>query len=112
MAYGVRPQNVAQDKSQISADSWSFWTLYLRPVLLRGQFTSPRYYTHFVELVKLITLCLQFKITKEEIAQVRVGFQKWVECSFVKVLAHKQYKYARKLGGTVVNCPAKPSAQC
>jgi hypothetical protein len=78
-AYGVRPQNVAQDKSQISADSWSFWTLYLRPVLLRGRFTSPRYYTHFVELVKLITLCLQFKITKEEIAQVRVGFQKWVE---------------------------------
>lgn len=78
-AYGARPQNVAQDKSQISADSWSFWTLYLGPVLLRGRFTSPRYYTHFVELIKLINLCLQFEITKEEIVQVRVGFQKWVE---------------------------------
>jgi hypothetical protein len=31
--------------------------------------------------------------------------------SFVNVLARKQYKYARKLGSTVVNCPAKPSAQ-
>jgi len=36
----------------------------------------------------------------------------FISHSFVKVLAHKQYKYARKLGGTVVNCPAKPSAQC
>jgi hypothetical protein len=78
-AYGARPQNVAQDKSQINADSWSFWALYLGPVLLRGRFTSPRYYSHFVGLVKLINLCLQFEITKEEIAQIREGFQKWVE---------------------------------
>ena len=41
-AYGARPQNVAQDKSQINADSWSFWALYLGPVLLRGWFKSPR----------------------------------------------------------------------
>jgi hypothetical protein len=40
-AYGTCPQNVALDKSQISTDSWSFWTLYLGPVLLHGQFTSP-----------------------------------------------------------------------
>ena len=78
-AYGARPQNVAQDKSQINADSWSFWALYLGPVLLRGRFTSLRYYTHFVDLVKLITLCLQFEITNQEITRVRVGFQKWVE---------------------------------
>lgn len=78
-AYGARPQNVAQDKSQINADSWSFWALYLGPVLLRGRFKSPRYYIHFVDLIKLITLCLQFEITNEEIAQIRVGFRKWVE---------------------------------
>jgi len=36
----------------------------------------------------------------------------FISCSFVKVLAHKQYKYARKIGSTVVNCPAKPSVQC
>jgi len=36
----------------------------------------------------------------------------FISRSFVKVLARKQYKYARKLGGTVVNCPAKPNAQC
>jgi hypothetical protein len=35
----------------------------------------------------------------------------WFSRSFVNVLARKQYKYARKLGSTAVNCPAKPSAQ-
>ena len=78
-AYGARPQNIAQDKSQINADSWSFWSLYLGPVLLRRRFRSPRYFNHFVDLAKLIHLCLQFKITNEEISQIRVGFQKWVE---------------------------------
>ena len=33
-AYGAQPQNVTQDKSQINADSWSFWAMYLGPVLL------------------------------------------------------------------------------
>ena len=65
-AYGAQPQNIAQDNSQINADSWSFWSLYLKLVLLRGRFKSPRYYTHFVDLVKLFTLCLRFEITKEE----------------------------------------------
>ena len=78
-SYGPQPQNVAQDKSQINADSWSFWAMYLRLVLLWGHFRIPRYYTHFVNLVKLINSCLQFEITKEEIAQIQMGFQKWVE---------------------------------
>ena len=78
-AYGARPQNIAQDKSQINADSWSFWSLYLGPVLLRGRFRSPRYFNHFVDLAKLIHLCLQFEITHEEISLICVGFQKWVE---------------------------------
>ena len=33
-AYGAQPQNVTQDKSQINVDSWSFWAMYLGPVLL------------------------------------------------------------------------------
>ncbi|PPQ82425.1 hypothetical protein CVT26_013426 [Gymnopilus dilepis] len=78
-AYGPRPLNMAVDKSQLTADAWSFWALYLGPILLRGCFSSSRYYKHFVLLVKLITRCLQFEITKEEINEVRVGFQQWVE---------------------------------
>ena len=33
-AYGARVPNVAQDKSGCTTDMWSFWTLYLGPILL------------------------------------------------------------------------------
>ena len=34
----VRPQNMAEDSSACTADSWSFWALFLGPVLLKGHF--------------------------------------------------------------------------
>ncbi|KAF8955921.1 hypothetical protein BDZ97DRAFT_1854368 [Flammula alnicola] len=74
----ARPQNVAEDASACTADSWSFWALYLGPVLLRGRFKKEIYYKHFVKLIKLLNICLQFEITKDEIVEVRVGFQEWV----------------------------------
>lgn len=77
-AYGARPQNIASDKSYCTADSWSFWTLYLGPVLLQRRFTNPDLYTHFIKLVKLLNICLQFSITRDEIDEIRVGFQEWV----------------------------------
>jgi hypothetical protein len=57
---------------------WSFWTLYLGPILLRRRFQNPKYYTHFVDLVRLLNICLQFEITDDEIEEVRSGFIKWV----------------------------------
>jgi thiol-disulfide isomerase/thioredoxin len=78
-AYGARPQNVAQDKSACTADSWSFWALYLGPVLLRNRFRRDKYYDHFIELIKLINLCLQFEISHEDIETIRAGFITWVE---------------------------------
>ena len=52
----ARPQNVAEDASACTADSWSFWALYLGPVLLKGRFQKEIYYKHFVQLIKLICL--------------------------------------------------------
>jgi hypothetical protein len=60
-------------------DMWSFWTLYLGPILLRNRFQNPTYYKHFVKLVTLLNICLQFEITNEEIGTVREGFIKWVQ---------------------------------
>ena len=54
-AFGSRVPNVATHQSQMSAEMWSFWTLYLGPVLLRRQFQRPKHYTHFVRLVRLLT---------------------------------------------------------
>ncbi|KAF8205477.1 hypothetical protein K438DRAFT_1579180 [Mycena galopus ATCC 62051] len=77
-AFGSRVPNIAKDRPNVSAEMWSFWTLYLGPVLLRRRFTKVKYYTHFIELVRLLTICLQFEITNTEIEDVRTGFIEWV----------------------------------
>ncbi|KAJ7480049.1 hypothetical protein B0H11DRAFT_1725244 [Mycena galericulata] len=77
-AYGSRVPNISKDRSQVSAEMWSFWTLYLGPVLLRRRFHDEKYYTHFVDLVRLLNICLQFEITDAEIERVRVGLIDWV----------------------------------
>ncbi|KAJ7342463.1 hypothetical protein DFH08DRAFT_782878 [Mycena albidolilacea] len=78
-AYGSRIPNIAKDRPNVSAEMWSFWTLYLGPVLLRRRFKRPKYYRHFVQLVRLLNLCMQFEITDEEIETLRTGFIAWVE---------------------------------
>ncbi|KDQ52461.1 hypothetical protein JAAARDRAFT_138848 [Jaapia argillacea MUCL 33604] len=77
--YGPRLPDIAVNKSQCSADAWSFWTQYIAPVLLHRKFKQPKYYNHFVELVKLLRLCLQFELTTEDISHIREGFIGWVE---------------------------------
>ena len=80
--YGVHPQNIAEDKSVCTADSWSFWALYLGPVLLKNRFLNHTYYNHFICLIKLINLCLQFEISTEDIAKIHAGFIKWVSSTY------------------------------
>ena len=63
-------RNVAEDSSACTADFWSFWALYLEPILLRGCFQKEIYYKHFVKLIKLLCLCLQFEMTKKELTEV------------------------------------------
>jgi len=78
-AFGARPPNVENNKMACSAESWSFWTLYLGPVLLAHKFQNSKYYKHFVDLVKLLHICLQFNISDDEIETLRTGFIAWVE---------------------------------
>ncbi|TFK65416.1 hypothetical protein BDN72DRAFT_773358 [Pluteus cervinus] len=77
-AYGCRVPNIAQDGVSVTAEMWSFWSLYLGPALLRRRFKDKRYYNHFIDLVKLLNQCLQFEITKIDIQNIRSGFIKWV----------------------------------
>ncbi|KIJ70560.1 hypothetical protein HYDPIDRAFT_184816 [Hydnomerulius pinastri MD-312] len=75
-----RPQNIATyEKSQCTADSWSFWTQYIAPVVLERRFREQKYYTHFLEFVRLIRCCLQFEISREDVRMIRRGFEHWVE---------------------------------
>ena len=78
-AFGAWPPNPATNKAVLSVDAWSFWTIYLGSVLLHRRFCKQCYYKHFIELVKLLHICLQFKMTVEEVQTVCKGFIKWVE---------------------------------
>jgi len=77
--YSHRIPDVSKKGSYLSADMWSFWTLYLAPVLLRNHFKKPKYFTHFIELVHLLHICMQFEISAVEIEELQTGFKKWVE---------------------------------
>ena len=78
-AYGSRLPNIAKHKSFYSAEMWSFWAMYLAPVLLQRRFQRPKYYAHFIRLIHLLNLCLQFEIMAEEIEEIRYGFAQWVQ---------------------------------
>ncbi|TDL14470.1 hypothetical protein BD410DRAFT_817168 [Rickenella mellea] len=77
-AFGARVPNIAKEKHYFTAETWSFWSLYLAPVLLRQRFRNTAVYTHFVKLVKLIHICLQFDISADDRATLRSGFREWV----------------------------------
>jgi hypothetical protein len=78
-AFGSRVPNIAVEKSQMTAETHSIWTMYLAPTLLNGRFINERYYKHFVQLVQLLSLCLEFEITQDQINDLERGFQEWVE---------------------------------
>ncbi|KAH7919758.1 hypothetical protein BV22DRAFT_1107964 [Leucogyrophana mollusca] len=76
-AFGARPPNIVKERSMCTADSRSFWTLYLGPVLLYQQSSKRRYYDHFIEFVKLLHICLKFNIVAEDIHTLQNRFMTW-----------------------------------
>lgn len=76
--YGAAPLDLFNQRLQMTADNWSFWATYLGPILLECKFKNKAFYDHFVDLVVLINLCLQFEIKRTDIPTIREGFQNWV----------------------------------
>jgi hypothetical protein len=77
-ALGSRVPNIALEKAHMIAETYSIWTLYFAPVLLKGRFLDERYYKHFMELVRLLTHCIDLEITQEQVDDLDQSFQKWV----------------------------------
>lgn len=77
--YGAHPPDFRAEKQSMTTDTWSFQALYLGPVLLYHKFRDAKYYWHFVRLVELLHLCLQFELKREEVAKIREGFIDWVK---------------------------------
>jgi hypothetical protein len=77
--FGSRVPNIAAEKVQMIAKTHSIWTLYIALTLLKGQFLCRKYYKHFMEVVQLLTLCLEFKITQDQVNDLESSFQSWVQ---------------------------------
>lgn len=78
-AYGARIPNIADQKSLLSAEMWSFWSLFLGPILLRNRFRRLKYYRHFIRLVRLLNICLKFELSDGDVDAIRKGFVSWVK---------------------------------
>ncbi|KAL7280964.1 hypothetical protein ACG7TL_005913 [Trametes sanguinea] len=78
-AFGAALPNIASDRGLFTAEMWANFTLYLAPALLRDRFRDRRYYTHFLQLVDLLKICLQFEYSSNDIKTVKAGFAEWVK---------------------------------
>ncbi|KAG2135445.1 hypothetical protein DEU56DRAFT_392100, partial [Suillus clintonianus] len=70
--------NIADDHSSFTAESWSFWIIYLAPTLLRSRFPNAKYHKHLCELVWIMKKTLQFSITHAEIDELERRIANWV----------------------------------
>ncbi|PPQ81548.1 hypothetical protein CVT24_000065 [Panaeolus cyanescens] len=77
-SFGAAPPNIATKQSQMTAEMYANWTLFIAPIVLKGRFRNAKYYSHFMELVMLLRLCLSFKITRAMREEIKNGFRKWV----------------------------------
>lgn len=85
--YGPRIPDVSQKGSYMSADMWTFWVRFLAPVLMRKAFKKQEYFKHFIDLVELFSICLQFEISQAEVEKLRTGFKKWVQ-DYERLVVH------------------------
>ncbi|CUA76247.1 RNA-directed RNA polymerase L [Rhizoctonia solani] len=76
--FGCRIPNLVKDRWQSTAESTLIFTTLLAPALLRDQFDSRQYYTHFLKLVQLIDMCMGLELPRSQVQVVREGFANWV----------------------------------
>ncbi|PPR04228.1 hypothetical protein CVT24_013310 [Panaeolus cyanescens] len=77
-SYGARVPNIATHGFYMTAETYSNWTLFIVPIVLRHRLAS-KYYKHFMQLRQLILKCISFNITGEDLQFIETGFQSWVQ---------------------------------
>jgi hypothetical protein len=78
-AFGCRVPDLKEKHAEITSESMLLFATLLGPALLRNRFRGRRYYDHFVRLVKLINICVGFRITWDQLRELREGFAQWVK---------------------------------
>jgi len=77
-SFGTAIPNPAKDRSFFTSSTWSVWSLFIAPTVLRHRFPEEHYYNHFCSLVRILNLCLQFETSEEDINEIELGIRKWV----------------------------------
>jgi hypothetical protein len=78
-AFGARVPNIATQLHYFTAESYTLWTTLLGPVVLRNRFQQRKYYTHFIELVRIFNDCLALSISREYVdTELRARIANWV----------------------------------
>ena len=78
-SFGCRVPNMSTQRWQLTSESRAMWTLFIAPIVLRGRFIEERYYRHFLDLVRLLNMCLEYELPMEQVAKIEQGFIKWVK---------------------------------
>ncbi|KAF7761749.1 hypothetical protein Agabi119p4_9741 [Agaricus bisporus var. burnettii] len=78
-AFGAPVPNIATQRSQMTSEMYSNWTLFIAPIVLRGRFKKDIYYKHFMKLIDLLKLCLALEITEGDLDVIEKGFVSWVQ---------------------------------
>ncbi|KAG9127551.1 hypothetical protein FRC07_012429 [Ceratobasidium sp. 392] len=73
-----RLPNIRTEWRLFCGESWSFWVLYIGPIVLRNRLPK-KYYDHFLELVAVIKCLTQYENITERIEQLRLGIAGYVE---------------------------------
>ena len=78
LSFGAAIPNPAKDRSFFMSLTWSVWSLFIAPTILRNCFPKECYYMYFCSLVGILNLCLQFEISEKDINYIKSGIHKWV----------------------------------
>jgi hypothetical protein len=76
-AFGPSPPNIASDGVSWTDDTRLFWALYVGPIVLLDRLPN-LYYRHYLNLVNLLHICMEYKMDTVKIEILRTGFVAWV----------------------------------
>ena len=68
--------NIDTDFGNFTAEASAFWMMYIAPHVLRTRLPEP-YYSHMLDLVKIMKTCIKFGMTHKEHAQLSEDIYEW-----------------------------------
>ncbi|KAG8764402.1 hypothetical protein FRC12_008110 [Ceratobasidium sp. 428] len=77
--FGCRVPNLDKKPREVTSESMLLFATLLGPSLLYRRFTRPRYYYHFIRLVKIIKLCTGLELERADVAEIRRECAQWVK---------------------------------